>query len=206
MILFIVGLIVTAAFAFQWLIKAQATDETALPSSSPQFDTRSKRIIELDEPEWRQNIPLQAAVSESKVIVIGIPVGNECHLSQSGQVTTDYKVRIQEVIKGNIQSNTLVSVRVPGGLVAESDDTLLQARARRIRKMQNNRDYILFLKNSPGGGNAWSPIRGSQGLYEIPVNGTRAIHLGRAFNLPPADDGPEIASFLQQIRSLARNH
>ena len=134
------------------------------------------------------------------------PVSNACHLSQNGQVTTDYQVRIQEVIKGNAQPNDLISVSMPGGLVTESNGTLLEARARRIRKMLNLKKYVLFLKNAPGAGNALTPIRGSQGLYEIPPNGTRLIHLGWSFGIRPADDGPEIVSFLQQIRDLARNH
>lgn len=163
---------------------------------------RPHRIIETEEPEWRINVPVQALVNESRIIAVGVPLRNQCRQAQNGQVTTDYQVRLQEVIKGNVQPEAVISVKMPGGLVTEADGTLLEARARRVRKMQNGKTYILFVKNAPGQGDSYTPLRGSQGLYEIPLNGNRVIHLGRSFDLPPANDGELVSVFLQQIRAL----
>jgi hypothetical protein len=148
---------------------------------------------------------MQALVSESRLIVVGVPQRNSCHQSQNGHITTDYQIQIQEVLKGTAQPNTIIPVQMPGGLITESNGNLLEARTRQIRKMQNGKKYIIFLKNAPGGGDTFATLRGSQGLYEIPPNGTRVIHLGRSFLLPPANDGEIVSVLLDQIRSLARN-
>jgi len=177
-------------------------------SGPPDLLTANRRVVELDEPEWRQNIPLTALASESKVIAIGVPIRNGCHRSQDGyQVTTDYEVRLQEVIKGDFQSGSVISLSMPGGLVTEPDRSLLEVRARRVRKMRNGNTYVLFLKKAPAGANTeLAPVRGSQGLYEIPQGGTRVIHLGRSTTLPPADDGEEIPVFLQSVRDIVLHH
>jgi len=169
-------------------------------------ETPRQRVIELDDPEWRQNIPLTALASQSRIIAIGVPLRNSCNRSQDGnQVTTDYEVRIQEAIKGDVTPDSVISVSMPGGLVTEADRSLLEVRARPVRKMQNGRTYVLFLKNAHPNGNApFTTVRGSQGLYEIPQNGSRVIHLGRSPLLPPAEDGEEISVFLQSVRLMAR--
>ncbi len=199
------GLATILMFAYQRLAYAQGSVETARVSDTS-GQSHPKRTIELDDPQWRQNIPLQAAVSESRAIAIGTPVSNACHQAANGDVTTDYQVRIQEVMKGNLRPDSIVSVSMPGGLVFERDGTLLEARARRIRKMTNGRRYILFLKNGTGPGDSFSPIRGSQGLYEIVPDKERLFHLGRSFEIALADDGPVAVTFIQQIRDLGRGH
>ncbi len=171
----------------------------------PKSERARRRVVELDDPEWRQNVPLTALASQSRIIAIGVPLRNACNRSQDGnQVTTDYEVRIQEVIKGDVGPDSVISVSMPGGLVTEADRSLLEVRARPVRKMRNGRTYVLFLKNAhPRGNAAFTTVRGSQGIYEIPQNGSRVIHLGRSAELPPADDGEEISVFLQAVRLLA---
>jgi hypothetical protein len=176
-----------------------------IPPGSP--STQPRRVVQIEEPEWRQDIPLGAKVAQSKVVAIGVPVRNVSRWSPDGsQVTTDYDIQIQEVIKGDVQPDSLISVSMPGGLVTESDRSLLEVRARYVRKMQNGKTYVLFLKNAPANGNSpFTTVRGSQGLYEIPQSGSRVIHLGRSFELAPADDGELISVFLQQVRGLVRS-
>lgn len=164
-----------------------------------------RRVIRLDEAEWHQDVPLPALVRESRIIAIGIPTRNVGRLTQNGQsVITDYEFRIQQVIKGNMQPNSTISVIMPGGMARENTGNLIQAQSLGVRKMQNQKRYLVFLKNS-GDQEVYETLRGSQGIYEIPQNGTRLIHLGRSFRLAPADDGPVISSFLQEIRNLVRN-
>jgi hypothetical protein len=50
------------------------------------------------------------------------------------------------------------------------------------------------------------PFSGSQGLFEVPGSNSRVIHLGRSFDLPPADDGEFASLFLQQIRNITSTH
>lgn len=198
--LMVIGGTISVAAVYQNLTYAQSP---ASPGA-PRAEVRPRRVIELDEPEWRHNVPLQALASESRIIAIGVPLRNICSLAPNGQITTDYQVNVQEVVKGNVEPNEIISVKMPGGVVIENDGSLLEGRTRQVRKMQNGKRYILFLKNAPGSHGSFVPLRGSQGLYEIPLNRTRVNHLGRSFLLPPADDGEEISAFLQAVRFLAR--
>ncbi len=198
----ILGVIMCVLIGYQTITNAQSGN----PSPEVRFTPGPPRIIELDDPEWRENIPLQGLVSQSRVIAVGEAVRNACRRSQNEhQITTDYEVRLIEVIKGNVEANSVISVKMPGGVVMERNGSLLNVRPRGVTKMQNGKMYVLFLKNAPGGNDSLTPLGGSQGLYEVRNYGTRVFHLGRAFGLLPPDDGEDRSVFLQQIRNFVRN-
>ncbi len=183
-------------------------DNEKFPGSVDSFRAISNewRVLEMDQPEWRQNLPLQSQVNQSRLVAVGEPVRNASRRSPDGQrITTDYDVRLIDVFKGIAVAGSMISVKMPGGWVTEDDGVILDARARRVRKMENGKRYMMFLRNAADSDDAFIPLRGSQGLYELPRNGSRVRHLGRSFDLPPADDGELVSLFLQQIRDLSRN-
>lgn len=163
------------------------------------------QTLDLDEPEWGQKLPLTALVHQSRSIIIGVALRNICRQLHDGTYVTEYGVLVEEVIKGSSRPDDIIIVRMPGGRFTLADGTILEARTRSVRKMQNDKRYIMFLKPAAGSpGNAFNSLNGSQGLYEIPSNGSRVVHLGRPLGLPLADDGEEIAPFIDQIRSFVR--
>lgn len=173
---------------------------------SAESHRRLWRIIELNEPEWRNSLPLDRLAAQSRVVAIGEPLENVSRTSPDGyHATTNYSVRLIEVLKGNLLPGTTISVIMPGGWVTEGDGVILDARAIRVRKMVNGKRYVLFLKNSAGQGNFFTPIRGSQGLFELPGIGSRVFHLGRSFDLSPPNRGELQSVFLQQLRSVTSN-
>lgn len=175
-------------------------------ANTPRGTKINPKVTLLDEPEWRENVGLDVLGRESKAIVIGKPIRAIGKQSANGQqVTTDFDVQIQEVIKGDLQPNATITVSMPGGLIKEADGNLREFRTPRVRKMNLGKNHALFLKAKNPNDNLFTPLRGSQGIYEIPANGTRVIHLGRSPDLPPADDGPEINAFLQTIRAMRNN-
>lgn len=196
---FTISFVVISGIFLSRLLLTQA--QNAEPRTQPNL--AGARIVDLDEPEWRQNVTLEVLGREGSVIVIGKPLSNVCRLSANEhQVTTDYRFEVQEVIKGDFNPNSVIVVKMPGGIAKQSDGTLLDVRTHRVRKMQNGKTYAVFLKGGNRQNDSLVPLRGSQGIFEIPATGTRVIHLGRPFNLPPADDGPEINAFLQTIRAM----
>ena len=104
------------------------------------------RVVELDEPEWRQNVPLTTLVRESNMVIIAAPVRNSYRQFQDGHVVTDYQIRVEEVIEGDLIPSSMISVIMPGGLVRESNGEWLRVQTRRLRKMENGKTYLLFLK------------------------------------------------------------
>lgn len=195
---------VSVLIAHRISTNAQTPPEEPTVANDPQGKKRPPRIVELDEEEWRQNVSLQTLAKESRLIAVAQPIRNVCRLSPNGKVTTDYEVKLQEVIKGDFQPDSLVSVSMPGGLIRDENGELLEVRAGRVRKMLNGKIYVLFLKKAGGPNNEFTPVRGSQGIYEIPRNGSRVIHLGRSWELPPSDDGELVSVFLQKVRLWGR--
>lgn len=200
-------MIAAAGFYSTRLIQTQAQSNTQSEQSNRgQGTIIYPQVRLLDEPEWRESVSLQVLGRESDAIIIGKPIRGVSKQSANGQqVTTDYDVRIQESIRGDFQPNATITVSLPGGLIRQADGTLLEVRTPRVRKMTPGKIYALFLKARNPHDNLFMPLRGSQSIYEIPNNGTRVIHLGRSFDLPPADDGPEINAFLQAIRAMRNN-
>lgn len=208
-VVIVVSLTITAAMGFylskRLQTQAQSVTES-VQSNKPQDRRIYPKISLLDEPEWRESVSLEVLGRESKAIVIGKALRNVSRQSANGQeITTDYEVRIQEAIKGDLQPNATITVSMPGGLVRKADGSLHEVRTPRVRKMQNGKTYALFLKAKNPNDDLFTPLRGSQGIYEIPANGTRVVHLGRSPELPPADDAPEINAFLQTIRAMRNN-
>jgi hypothetical protein len=203
------ALTITAASGFYFSkrqpMQAQTVAQPA-QTNTPRGTRINPKVTLLDEPEWRENVSLEVLGRESKAIVIGKPIRGVTKQSANGnEVTINFDVQIQEAIKGDLQPNATIKVSMPGGLIKEADGTLHEFRTPRVRKMTPGKIYALFLKAKNPNDNLFTLLRGSQGIYEIPANGTRVVHLGRSFDLPPADDGPEINAFLQTIRAMRNN-
>lgn len=206
LLLMVVGSLVTAGavldlFAGHYT-NAQRTQAPGEPPPQARFKPGPIRVVEIDEPEWRESVSLQTLFNESRVIVVGNAIGNKCQRSEGWpHVTTVYEINVDEVIKGNIQPDTVIPVRMPGGLIMNRDGSILNVRADGLKKMENGKTYVLFLKNAPGVGDWLAPLRGSQGLYEVSENG-RMIHLGRSSGRQSAEEGKEFSVFLEQLREM----
>ncbi len=172
------------------------------PPPSYVIKARKRRGAWLDSPDWRSPVSLETLVSESKLIAIGHIQKN---ISTSKQewpwMTTDYQVKIQQVIKGDAPTDPVITVLMPGGMITDSDGVLFSAVTPPVTMMMNQRYYIIFLKPSEWSPTGYSPVRGSQGIFEIPQNGNpRVISYAK---IPPSE-GEELAGFLETIRGLTR--
>lgn len=166
----------------------------------------SHEVIAIDRPEWRQPLSYQALVNLSDVIIVGRPVKNACHVSQTDyRVTTDYDVEVREKIKGD--PGAVIKVSLPGGMAFQSDGRVLDARAKWVRKLKNSSVYVLFLQKVRFDTKViLMPIRGSQGIFEIPTSGSQVVPLGRVTEGPPRPDGMVIGEFLHTVRRFAIQH
>ncbi len=187
---------------------AQTRPDVAPPIDARKIIEPQRKVILDDDPEWKQQVSLETLARESKVIVVGRAGPGVGNLSTSGpQVTTDYDVRVTEVIKNGsrenptIRLNSVISVRMPGGMARDSDGTLLAVMARHVFKMQNGKFYVLFLKDSGLLGGGFTPLRGSQGLFEVPESGAKVIRMG---TFPPSE-GEDVSAFMDIVRRLGRN-
>lgn len=206
LILLLVAVVASGALiGRQVVINAQAEQADLSRLSAPPVPSRPERVIELDKPEWRQNVPLAVLARESSMIVIAKALRNGYRQSPNGEITTEYQIQLQDVIKGDMPAESIVPVVLPGGTMPDTNGDLLVVRTRRLRKMENGKRYVLFLKDAGRDPGTMTSVRGSQGIYELPQHGLRVVHYGRSIHLPLADDGEEVPGFLRAIRRLRNN-
>jgi len=98
-----------------------------------------------------------------------------------------------------------VTVRLPGGLAKEAGGGLLMSLTPYLLKMVNNKNYVLFLKPADGQASALTTVRGSQGIFELPADGSGVIHLGSAFEPQPGPPRQEQSVFLEAVRRFRSN-
>ena len=84
--------------------------------ATPGKDVRFRSIAEVAE--------------SSSAVIIGTPQSNRCRLSEDEtSITINYQVNVQEVIKGDIQPGSTLTVKLPGGKVTFADGTSAESNA-----------------------------------------------------------------------------
>jgi hypothetical protein len=181
-------------------------------SSSGSLRERAKqaagRYIGVEHPDRSVvHSDLATLAHQSTVVVVGTALENHCRLSADEEhITTDYQVRADEVLKGDVQPGSTITVSTPGGMKLFLDKTSAVIRVPEFRRPINGRTYLLFLSPSPSV-DIFSLTAGPQGAFELPVSGK---------GVQPADlhsDDPvvvkykdkSVKSFIREARRVAKN-
>jgi hypothetical protein len=212
--LVLIGLAAAALAAGSAVVKTQST--TALPSAKKDVSVfrpgntkavvAKRQVHNMDDPRWHQVADVGTLARSSSSIIIGTPVQNVSRFSGDGPTAvTEYRVSVEDVIKGGLQAGDTVTVVLPGGLAKADDGTFVETRTPAFRKMANHRRYVLFLSEDGLRGGVLTPTNGPQGLYELPSDGTGVRHYGRPLNLSPDDpNAPSEKALLAEIRRAAK--
>lgn len=121
-------------------------------------------------------------------VVIGEILSNESHLGPEGRyITTDYKVRVDEVLMGSLRNRDEIVLSVLGGRVEFGDGTAAQVSTTQFDKPTDGEKLALFLtavkpENMSSGLRAFAgdlrvfgPTRGGLGLFGLPEQETRTV-------------------------------
>ena len=168
-----------------------------------------RRFILTENPlEPGRYANLSALVGESTAVLIGTPQTNISKLTADGtSITLDYQVKVEYVYKGNLRESDIVTISLPGGMVKFEDGSTAEVRTPGFRKMQDGKTYALFLATK--GNNAFVPIGGPQGIFEIPTTSvTRAV---KSHTLVPTDpmlkyNGMNVKDFFKELRRAVKNN
>lgn len=151
---------------------------------------------------------LSALVGQSTAVLIGTPQTNISKLTADGtSITLDYKVKVEYVYKGNLREGDTVTISLPGGMVKFEDGSTAEVRTPGFKKMQDGKTYALFLATNAN--NAFVPIGGPQGIFEIPTtNVTRAV---KSHTLVPNDpmlkyNGMNVKDFFKELRGAVKDN
>ncbi|HXM51553.1 MAG TPA: hypothetical protein VN956_27170 [Pyrinomonadaceae bacterium] len=150
---------------------------------------------------------LESLAAHSGNIIIGSPIDNTVHLSANGQlITTWYRIKIRQALKGKLQPNETVTVSLPGGKLTFEDGTSAEIKTPDLEGMQNDRKYVLFLSPMLAVDGTFTVLGGSQGLFEI-ENKTNLIK-PNGHPLDPVRKHKDQAgdAFLKEIRAAVKKY
>jgi hypothetical protein len=96
---------------------------------------------------------LEKISCKADAVVLGTVSGKTAHLTEDETfVYTQYQFSVKQVLKNNsdsfIDENTSLEVTRPGGLI-KLDNQLIRVEDQSYKPLQNNKDYLLFLKFIP---------------------------------------------------------
>ena len=168
-----------------------------------------RRFIRTESPAGPGHYAsLAALVVDSAAVLIGTPQTNISKLTPDGtNITLDYQVKVEYVYKGNLRESDIVTISLPGGMVKFEDGSTAEVRTPGFRKMQDGKTYALFLATKAN--NAFVPIGGPQGIFEIPTtNVTRAV---KSHTLVPNDpmlkyNGMNVKDFFKVLRQAVKDN
>jgi len=148
---------------------------------------------------------LKALANESTTIVTGTVGSNASRLLQPSEnfVVTDYLVRVDEALKGDVASGNDLTLRQPGGQVVLGNGKSAEVQMPDYWKQPQTGDkYIFFLKNKRDG--TFALVGGPQGLFKVkegkvdpqghPDDKLRQTHNGKGKD-----------SFLKEVRSMIKH-
>ena len=149
---------------------------------------------------------LESLAAHSGIIIIGRPIDNTAHLSADGQmITTWYRVKIQQAMKGKLQSDETVTVSLPGGKFVFEDGSSAEIKTPDLERMLNGQTYILFLNPMLRAEGAFGLVGGSQGLFEIDSKTRRVKPNGHPLD-PFRNKDQSADGFLQEIRAAVKKY
>lgn len=160
------GLITTAV---TYGLMRQAAADTA-PGTVAQKRVGRKVTRGTVSPQVPQYDTLAALAADSQHIIVGVPTYQAGHINSPSDnlVFTDYRVRVQSVLKGGLKEGDFAWVRTLGGSVELPDGTQVQTAVPDFWKSPvMGEGYVLFLTKQ-NESRFYKLTGGPQGLFLIP--------------------------------------
>ena len=161
----------------------------------------SRNFAKTEAPKDLQEFKsLKELTNASNLVVIGTVKTNITRLSHDEKtITIDYTMVAEKVYKGDMTEGDDFTVSVPGGKVIFRDGSAASVSTPWFKKMQDNKTYLLFLKQ----GETFTTIGGPRGLFQIPTDkSSRAV---QAHTLIEGDpllkyNDIDVKEFLRELR------
>jgi hypothetical protein len=147
---------------------------------------------------------LEALAGDSQEIVRATAVAQASALNKPSEsmVSTDYKLAVEEVLKGGLKAGDSVSVNMLGGKVLFEDGASVNVQTPDYWKTpQVGKTYLLFLAPRQQEGEAgYQLVGGPQGLFEVSAGGIAPQGL-ESDKLLREHKGLTLKSFTRRVRA-----
>lgn len=150
---------------------------------------------------------LESLAAHSGNIIIGSPIDNTAHLIANGQlITTWYRIKIMQAMKGKLQPHETVTISLPGGKLTFDDGTSAEIRTPDLEGMQTDQKYVLFLSPMLGVDGTFTLTGGSQGLFEIDSKTRRVKPNGHPLDPVRKHKDQNADTFLGEIKAAVKKY
>jgi len=161
----------------------------------------ARNFVKTEGPENLQSFTsLKDLAKAADVVVIGTVKSNISKLSaDEKKITIDYKLNAEKIYKGKLSEGNEFIVSLPGGKVLFPDGSTATVSTPWFKKMQNDKAYLLFLKQ----GETFTTIGGPRGVFQIPTdrnNRTVQTHTLIAGDPIMEYNDVDVKAFLKELR------
>jgi hypothetical protein len=150
---------------------------------------------------------VDSLTKNSIAVIVGVPLTSTSHLSNNNElITTQYQVKIREVLKGDVLKGQVVNVNVVGGKVAFEDGTSAEIKTLDMEPVEQGNNYILFLKKEKDSPGAFGLTGGGQGLFELSDGDSLVQPRGHHTDVVQKHKNQRIEDFVEEIKIAASKY
>jgi len=166
-----------------------------------------KRFVSSESTTGWAKYDLESLTSHSSVVIMGTPLNSSSSLTANGErITTEYKVKVSRIFKGQLQENGLIRLIVPGGKVIFEDRTSAEILTPDLGPITKDRTYIFFMHPSGDAADVLKLTGGGQGLFEVPSSAWGVKPLGDKTDLVQRHKNQSIKDFIEEIQRAVKKY
>jgi len=150
---------------------------------------------------------LESLTQNSSDVIIGTPIVSSSNLVGSGDgIVTEYKIRIDETLKGKLNTKRLVSLEVPGGKVTFEDGTSAEIQTPDLGPIEEHQSYLMFLRPRDNSPEVFGLTGGGQGLFELSTSESVVKPRGDKTDIVQKHNNQRISDFLEDVKTAIRKY
>lgn len=148
---------------------------------------------------------IESLVSSSSVVIIGTPFLSSSNLAGTDRIETEFKARVDRILKGELNDERFVNVIVPGGKVRFEDGTSAEIKTPDLGPIELNQKYVFFLKPSDDSSQVFYLTGGGQGLFKV-LSDSRVKPLGDKADIVQRHKYQTVDEFIDEISAAVRKY
>jgi hypothetical protein len=137
------------------------------------------------------------------IVIVGRTLGHRGRLTPDGKfVTEDFLVRVQEVLKGNVQNGSSILISLPGGSYKFPDGAHVHVMAVGYKQAIDGVSYVFFLKDNKNTEyKGYRLASDTQGLFALKDRKVEPAYTGASDPIATKNQGVDAITFIRQLRA-----
>jgi hypothetical protein len=150
---------------------------------------------------------LESLTQNSSEVILGTPIVSSSNLVGSGDgIVTEYRIRIDQILKGKLNEKRLVSLEVPGGKVTFDDGTSAEIKTPDLGPIEEYKSYVMFLKPRGNNSEVFGLTGGGQGLFELSTSDSMVKPRGDKADIVQKHKNQQVSTFLEEVKLAVKRY